>query len=168
MKTVKVQWNSLVGSWLISPINGQQLQTIEQWAEELADLTQVRMILSATNYAVHWMSLPGVSSRHLSKVMPFALEESLIEDVGDYLIVPAGQVNKRFRAYAVANDLIERLLESCQLHHVVVKELIPETWFLTQESKGNLIIRAENGCFISFPGQFEGYVTDSEIGRAHV
>lgn len=163
METVKVQWNSLVGSWLISPVNGQQLQTLEQWSENLPDLTPVRMILSATNYAVHWMSLSGVSSRHLSKVMPFALEESLIEDVSDYLIVPAGQVNKRYRAYAVTNDLLERLLESCEMHHVLLKELIPETWFLTQGNKENLIIRAENGCFISFPGRFEGYVTDHAL-----
>lgn len=163
METVKVQWNSLVGSWLISPVGGQPAETIEQWAEGLQDLTPVRMILSATNYAVHWMSLPGVSSRHLSKVMPFALEESLIEDVNDYLIVPAGQVNKRYRAYAVANELVERLLESCEMHHIVLKELIPETWFLTQGNRENSIIRAEEGCIISFPGQFEGYVTDSAL-----
>lgn len=163
METVKVQWNTLAGSWLISPVNGQQSQTIEQWAEGLADLTQVRMILSATNYAVHWLSLPGVSSRHLSKVMPFALEESLIEDINDYLILPAGQVNKRFRAYVIANDLIERLLQSCQLHHIVITELIPETWLLSAGNKDNLIIRNELGCFICLPGLFEGYVNDTAL-----
>ncbi len=166
METVKVQWNTLAGSWLISPVNGQQSQTIEQWSQDLADLTEVRMILSATNYAVHWLSLPGVSSRHLNKVMPFALEESLIEDINCYLIVPAGQVNKRFRAYIVANDLIQRLLESCQLHHVVVSELIPETWLLNTDNKSNLIVREENGCFINFPGQFEGFVTEAAITPA--
>lgn len=163
MEIVKVQWNTLVGSWLVSPINGQQSQTLEQWAQGLADLTQVKMVLSATNYAVHWLSLPGVSSRHLNKVLPFALEESLIEEINNYLIVPAGQVNKRYRAYVVANDLIERLLENCQLHHIVLTELIPETWLLNTDNKSNLIVREEYGCFISFPGQFEGFVAEAAL-----
>lgn len=166
MEIVKVQWNTLAGSWLISPVNGQQSQTIEQWAEGLADLTQVKMILSATNYAVHWLSLPGVSSRHLNKVMPFALEESLIEDINNYLIVPAGQVNKRYRAYVVASELIERLLESCQLHHVIISELIPETWLLSTDNKDNLIVREENGYFISLPGKFEGFVAETALTPA--
>lgn len=166
METVKVQWNNLTGSWLISSVNGQRVQTIEQWAEGLADLTQVRMILSANNYAVHWLSLPGVSTRHLTKVMPFALEESLIEDINNYLIVPAGQVNKRFRAYVVANDLIERLLESCQLHHIVLSELIPETWLINTDLKNNTIIRADYGCLISLPGQFEGFVAEQALTPA--
>ena len=163
MEIVKVQWNTLVGSWLVSPINGQQSQTLEQWAQGLADLTQVKMVLSATNYAVHWLSLPGVSSRHLNKVLPFALEESLIEEINNYLIVPAGQVNKRYRAYVVANDLIERLLENCQLHHIVLTELIPETWLLNTDNKTNLIVREEYGYFISFPGQFEGFVAETAL-----
>jgi len=163
VEIVKVQWNTLVGSWLVSPINGQQSQTLEQWAQGLADLTQVKMVLSATNYAVHWLSLPGVSSRHLNKVLPFALEESLIEEINNYLIVPAGQVNKRYRAYVVANDLIERLLENCQLHHIVLTELIPETWLLNTDNKTNLIVREEYGYFISFPGQFEGFVAETAL-----
>lgn len=162
METVKVQWNALTGSWLISPVNGQQAQPIEQWAQDLADLTQVRMVLSATNYAVHWLSLPGVSNRHLNKVLPFALEESLIEDINHYLIVAAGQVNKRYRAYAVAKDLIERLVEVCQLHHVVLTELVPETWLYSGD-KNNLIIRKEQGCILSLPGYFEGFVAETAL-----
>ena len=160
METVKVQWNTLTGDWLVSSVNGGQAQTIEEWAETLPDLTKVRMILSATNYVVHWLALPGVSSRQVKTAMPFALEELLIEDIGNYLIVPSGQANKRYRAYVVANELIERLLEICELHHIVLTDLIPETWLLNEDHKRNLIIRNEQGCFISLPGVFEGFVSD--------
>ena len=52
------------------------MRTLEQWAQEQPDLTSVRFILSAQNYSVHWVNLPGISSRHLAKALPFALEES--------------------------------------------------------------------------------------------
>src|SRR5690554_1038329 len=115
------------------------------------------MILSATNYVVHWLALPGVSSRQVKTAMPFALEESLIEDIGNYLILPAGQANKRFRAYVVANELIEQLLELCALHHVRLQELVPESSLLGQ---GAQCVRQEGGWLFSWPGIFEGYVAD--------
>ena len=37
----------------------------------------------------------GVNNRNLAKALPFALEESLIDDVENYLIVPAGKHNKK-------------------------------------------------------------------------
>lgn len=160
METVKVQWQAQTGEWLISTDRDSTPQRLAQWAEALPDLTQVRLVLAAQNYACHWLSLPGVSSRHLPRALPFALEESLISDVTDYLIVPAGTVQKQVRAYVVANDLIERLLEACELHHVRVLELIPETSLLGNDP---LLQRTEGGWLASLPGRFEGYVSDAAL-----
>lgn len=160
METIKVQWQSHQGVWLVAPINSDfdsEGQLLSAWAEELADLTSVRLILSASNYSTHWLSMPGVSSRNLARALPFALEESLINDIDEYLIVPAGSANKKVRAYAVASDLVERLLQECELHHIQVRELIPETQCLPAQ---NLIRRQANGWQVSLPGQFEGYVPD--------
>lgn len=156
METIKVQWHSLKGTWLVHHREGDT-QSFEDWAENLADLTSVRMILAAPNYATHWLNLVGVSQRHVAKVLPFALEESLIEDISHYLILPAGQANKRFRAYVVANELIEQLLELCALHHVRLQELVPESSLLGQ---GAQCVRQEGGWLFSWPGIFEGYVAD--------
>src|SRR5690606_14790667 len=142
METVKVQWQAHTGKCLSSTDRDSTPHRLAQWAEALPHLTQVRLVLAAQNYACHWLSLPGVSSRHLPRALPFALEESLISDVTDYLIVPAGTVQKQVRAYVVANDLIERLLEACELHHVRVLELIPETSLLGNDP---LLQRTEAG-----------------------
>lgn len=159
METVKVQWHSLKNQWLVTTANQQELP-FAQWAEQLPDLTQVRMVLSALNYSAHWLSLVGVSQRHLAKVLPFALEESLIEDIHHYAIVPAGVANKRFRAYVVANELLEQLLETCDLHHVRVQELIPETALFGKEF---LCVRSAQGWLFNWPGVFEGFVGDSAL-----
>lgn len=160
METVKVQWQAHTGEWLISANRDSTPQSLTQWAEALPDLTPVRLVLAAQNYACHWLSLPGVSSRHLPRALPFALEESLIGDVADYLIVPAGSAHKQVRAYVVANDLIERLLEACELHHVRVLELIPETSLLGNDP---LLQRTEGGWLASLPGHFEGYISDAAL-----
>lgn len=159
MDTVKVQWQAALGQWQVTDSHGQHFD-LEQWAQTLPDLTSVRMVLSAANYSVHWLSLVGVSQRHLAKILPFALEESLIEDIGHYHILPAGSVNKRFRAYVVAKELITQLLEACQLHHLVLTELVPETALLGRQT---LCVRAAQGWLFNWPGLFEGYVPDGAL-----
>ena len=161
METIKVQWQTDSSQWLCSPLDGNRWQPLAQWAADVADLTQVRLILSPVNYATHWVSLPGVGARHLARALPFALEEALVEDVGQYLIVPAGQVNKKTRAYALTADLIERLLEECDMHHLQVRELIPQTQLLSGD---NQFLRTDlnnvPGWSISLAGRFEGWVPD--------
>lgn len=160
METAIIQWQALQGEWLVQrPGNPEPLQ-LAQWAETLPDLTPVRLVLAAQNYATHWLSLPGVSARHLERALPFALEEALIDDVGDYLIVPAGSHDKRHRAYVVSDELVERLLEACELHHLQVRELLPETALL---GSGALIVRSQDGWLFSLPGVFEGYVSDQAL-----
>lgn len=160
METKKVHWQSHNGQWLIGDINDnltEQGVALDKWADELPDLTQVRLVLSAENYSTHWLSMPGVNNRNLAKALPFALEESLIDDVENYLIVPAGKHNKKVRAYAVARELIERLIQECELHHVQVRELIPETQLLPAQ---NLMRRSGEGWQVMLPGHFEGWVHD--------
>ncbi len=118
METVNIQWQSLAGQWMVAPLNGSEWQPLAAWAEDQPDLTQVRMILSPVNYATHWVSLPGVSGRQIPRALPFALEESLIEDISHYLIIPAGQAAKKVRAYVISADLISRLLEECAMHNL--------------------------------------------------
>lgn len=163
METIKVQWQSHQGIWLVADVNTEfdaESQELSAWADGQPDLTAVRLVLSANNYSTHWLSMPGVSSRNLARALPFALEESLIDDIDEYLIVPAGSANKKVRAYAVASDLVERLLQECELHHLVVKELIPETQLLPTK---NLMRRQGQGWQISLAGQFEGFVPDMAL-----
>ncbi|WP_286718266.1 type II secretion system protein GspL [Thalassolituus sp. UBA2009] len=167
IKTIKVQWNAISGRWTVTALDQmaagseQGVQSLASWAEVQADLTPVRLILSACNYATHWVSLPGVSNRHLARALPYALEEGLIDDLSDYLIQPAGSEGKKVRAYVVGNDLIERLLEECELHHLQVRELIPETQLLPQDVP--VMLRQGQGWAMRIPGVFEGWVTDSAM-----
>ncbi|WP_430462513.1 type II secretion system protein GspL [Thalassolituus sp. LLYu03] len=164
METIKVQWQANAGLWLCAPLDKNQWQPLADWADAVADLTQVRLVLSPVNYATHWVSLPGVASRHINRALPFALEEALVDDVSQYLIVAAGQSDKKVRAYALSSDLVERLLEECSLHHLTVRELIPLTQCM---NTGNSLLRSEqagsNGWLINLPGRFEGWVPDTAM-----
>lgn len=167
IKTIKVQWNAISGRWTVTTLeqmaagSERSAPSLASWAETQADLTPVRLILSACNYATHWVSLPGVSNRHLARALPYALEEGLINDLSDYLILPAGSEGKKVRAYVIGNDLIERLLEECELHHLQVRELIPETQLLPQDVP--VMLRQGQGWAMRIPGIFEGWVTDSAM-----
>ena len=81
IKTIKVQWNAISGRWTVTAFDqtatesSPVVHSLANWAETQADLTPVRLVLSACNYATHWVSLPGVSNRHLARALPYALEE---------------------------------------------------------------------------------------------
>ncbi|MAD44025.1 MAG: hypothetical protein CMI02_10665 [Oceanospirillaceae bacterium] len=162
METVNIQWQSLSGQWMVSDLSAAEWQPLAVWADDQPDLTQVRMVLSPVNYATHWLSMPGVSGRQIAKALPFALEESLIEDIAHYLIVHAGQSGKKVRAYVINSDLIARLLEECELHNLVLRELIPQTQLM---APGNQILHSrqngEAGWLLNLPGMFEGWVPEA-------
>lgn len=164
MHTIKVTWNGLHGHWLANELIDDQLQTsepLEQWAARQSDLTSVRVLLSALNYSCHWVAMPGISGRHIQKALPFALEEQLIDDPANYLIVAAGKQGSQVRAYAVSLGLIEQLLSFCDLHHLLVRELIPETALLAAEA---LIIDAGDSWLLTIPGRFEGQISQMAVG----
>ena len=163
METIRVQWHAADSEWLVSPLDSPDWQPLPQWADNVADLTQVLLILSPVNYATHFVSLPGVSARHMQRALPFALEESLIEDVASYLIVPAGQADKKTRAYVLSADLIERLLEACEVLHLQVRELIPATQLIEADSFQRSQLQGQSGWMIRLPGRFEGWVPDAAL-----
>lgn len=162
MLTIRVSWSAQRGEWLVSPLSGEPLSspeplTLSQWAENQPDLTPVKLVLSAINYSCHWVNMPGVSGRNLQKALPYALEESLVEDLDHYQIVSAGKSKGVVRAYVANAELIERLLESCSAHHLLVRQLIPETALLPAD---HCIVRDGQDWLLSLPGKLEGRVMD--------
>lgn len=140
MKTVNIRWNVELETWFVAefeqPLELQSEQgpehiqwlPFDEWASEQADLSAFRFILSGENYICRWLTLPGVQPRHLNKALPFALEESLIEDIRQYHIVPATKAGKfTHQIYCGKADTFERLMEACALHHIQLRQLIPET-----------------------------------------
>lgn len=163
MLTIRATWNALSGDWEVNEL-GEDAHlafdpavSLSEWAEAKPDLTQVRILLSAMNYSCHWISMPGVSNRNLSKALPFALEEHLLEELDHYQIVSAGKSGSMVRAYVVSAELIERLMETCSAHHLIVKQLLPETALLP---KGSVIVRDGDDWLFSLPGKLEGRVSD--------
>ena len=156
METVKVRWHRGMGQWQIQALNNSQESewlALEKWGEDLPDLTQVRMILSASNYTCQWVNLPGVSKRHLDKALPFALEESLTEEVEDFHIVTAGHKGKaKHRVYAIKRDIMEKLIDACEIYNIQLRQLIPETSLL---SKNTLVKNGDDWLF-SLKGNTEG------------
>lgn len=156
METVKVRWQRALGQWQVQALNiSQELEwlALEKWGEDLPDLTQVRMILSASNYTCQWVNLPGVSKRHLDKALPFALEESLIEEVEHFHIVTAGHKGKaKHRVYAIKRDIMEKLIDACEIYNIQLRELIPETSLLSKNS----FVKDGGDWLFSLKGNVEG------------
>jgi general secretion pathway protein L len=147
METVAVRWSVESETWFVSPLTPIQTEgqaqigkqdhwlPLDEWAGEQADLSQLRFILQGENYVCRWLTLPGVQGRHLPKALPFALEESLIEDISHYHLVTAGKLGKfTHRVYCSLADNFNRLLEACDLRHIQLRQLIPETSLVPDNS----------------------------------
>ncbi len=164
METVVIRWNVELETWFVSPITQEQEQahwlSFDEWAAEQADLAAFRFILSGENYVCRWLTLPGVQGRHLAKALPFALEESLIEDISHYHLVTAGKIGKfNHRVYCNQVDVFNRLMEACELHHIQLRQLIPETSLTSK----NCLVRYEDFWFINIPGIAEAKVHESAL-----
>lgn len=154
-----VQWHSDKGEWLIAPADGP-FQTLEAWAREQEERSAVSLVLSASNYVAHWVQLPGVKPRQLARALPFALEEHLIGDIEDYSFIPAASVGGVYRAYVVATQLLDDLIELMALHHLNLVSLVPETSLLPLTAS---VWRKGDGYQLLFPGRFEGLVPEAAI-----
>lgn len=174
MNMVKVFWHRQFAQWQVAEFDQQAgfsaPISFSKWGASLADLTPVIMILAAENYTCQWLSLPGVNARHLNKALPFALEENLIEDVDLFHIVAAEKANKhQHKVYAVKRELLENLIESCELHHVRLEKLIPETALipdncLVYSERHNDVGGQKSGQWLfKLAAQSEGVVLDAML-----
>ena len=168
METVAVRWNVELETWLVLPlvddsINQQGTHSwlaFDEWASQQDDSIRLRFVIQGENYVCRWLTLPGVQGRHLAKALPFALEETLIEDIRQYHLVTAGKKGKfTHRIYCTLSDQIHRLLEACNLHHITPEELIPETSLITE----NTIIHKDEFWLINIPGLTEAKVHEAAL-----
>lgn len=171
METVAVRWNVELETWFVSPLNSANSpsnngepksawQSFDEWAAEQADLSQLRFILQGENYVCRWITLPGVQGRHLPKALPFALEESLIEDIRNYHIVTTGKHGKfTHRVYCNQSDPLKRLLEACEHRNITLRQLIPETSLVAE----NTLVRNGDYWLINIPGLSEAKVHESAL-----
>ncbi len=164
METVVIRWNVELETWFVSPITQDQdtphWLSFDEWATEQTDLAAFRFILNGENYVCRWLTLPGVQGRHLAKALPFALEESLIEDISHYHLVTAGKIGKfNHRVYCNQIDAFNRLMEACELHHIQLRQLIPETSLVDN----HCLIRSADYWLINIPGIAEAKVHESAL-----
>lgn len=168
MKTVNIRWNIELETWFIAEIEAQFEQTAAQnlwssfdvWAAKQADLSAFRFILSGENYVCRWLTLPGVQPRHLNKALPFALEESFIEDIGQYHLVTSDKIGKfTHQIYCGKADIFERLMEVCALHHIQLRQLIPETSLVPN----NCLLHNGEFWLINIPSVAEAKIHESAL-----
>jgi len=156
-----IEWRADSGEWIITTSDRQQL-SLAKWAETQPELASVQLTLSAANYVAHWVALPGVKGRHVTRALPFALEEHLIGDVSDFTVIPSGHESGYFRAYVVATELLDQLLEALELHHLRLTMLVPET----AQVPSDAIVRDGDFWLINIPGRFEGRVPEGAMTAA--
>ena len=168
METVNIRWNVELETWFVAELEQNnetatevpQWLPFDEWASNQSDLSAYRFILSGENYVCRWLTLPGVQPRHLNKALPFALEESFIEDVSHYHIVNTAKVGKyTHQIYCAKKDILERLLEACALHHIQLRQLIPETSL----APANGLLHNHDYWFINIPEVTEAKVHQSAL-----
>lgn len=153
----RVEWQADQGIWLIYEAGeSSPPRNLEDWADEQTELASISLELAATNYATHWVTLPGVKGRHLNRALPFALEEVLISDISAYTVIPGGTLGNQHKAYVVETDLIDRLLELLAIHHLRLTSLIPETSVYVSGQA----VRVTDGWNLIIDRRFEGWVPD--------
>jgi general secretion pathway protein L len=153
-----VQWHATLGQWTVH--TDQEVKPLEEWADTLPELMAVTLQLSASNYVAHWVALPGIKARMVNRAMPYALEELILGDLNDFTVLTSGSYKTYHRAYVVANDVTERLLALCDLHHIRVHALVPETAALPLVS---CIQYHAGDWLVQLPGRFEGRVPENAI-----
>jgi len=168
MKTVNIRWNVELETWFIAEIETQFEQALEQnqwssfdeWAAKQADLSAFRFILSGENYVCRWLTLPGVQPRHINKALPFALEESFIDDIGQYHLVTSAKAGKfTHQVYCGKTDVFERLIEVCALHHIQLRQLIPETSLIPD----NCLLHQGEYWLVNIPSVAEAKIHESAL-----
>jgi general secretion pathway protein L len=167
METVIIRWNVELETWFIAEIEqlGQspelnQWLSFDDWASEQADLSAFRFILSGENYVCRWITLPGVQPRHLNKALPFALEESFIEDISHYHIVTGAKAGKfTHQIYCTKTDILDRLLDACALHHIQLRKLVPETSLIPS----NCLLHDGEHWFVNIPEVGEAKIHQSAL-----
>ena len=168
METVNIRWNVELETWFVAELEqnnetateAPQWLPFDEWASNQSDLSAYRFILSGENYVCRWLTLPGVQPRHLNKALPFALEESFIEDVSHYHIVNTAKVGKyTHQIYCAKKDILERLLEACALHHIQLRQLIPETSL----APANGLLHNHDYWFINIPEVTEAKIHQSAL-----
>lgn len=160
METVVIRWSVELEAWFVSSLNHSEEESFDEWAAKQSDLTQLRFILQGENYVCRWLNLPGVQGRHLPKALPFALEESLIEDISHYHLVTAGKVGKfTHRVYCSLADQFNRLLEACDHRHITARQLIPETSLVAN----NTLVHHGQFWFVNLVGLGEAKVHESAL-----
>jgi len=168
MKTVNIRWNVELETWFIAEIETQFEQALEQnqwssfdeWAAKQADLSAFRFILSGENYICRWLTLPGVQPRHINKALPFALEESFIDDIGQYHLVTSAKAGKfTHQVYCGKTDVFERLIEVCALHHIQLRQLIPETSLIPD----NCLLHQGEYWLVNIPSVAEAKIHESAL-----
>lgn len=160
METVNVRWDVINQSWQCAASSSEQWQFFDEWASGKADGSQFRFILSANNYVCRWLNMPGVQGRNLAKALPFALEESLIDDIDDYHLVNAGKKNKTcHRIYTASSEMLQRLAEAGELHHIQLRELVAETSLVPEYS----LLKSGDSWLINVPGLAEAKLQESNL-----
>lgn len=155
-----VHWNADSQQWFITPANSEQAIELDYWASQQPDLEVVDLQLAATNYACHWVDLPGVKQRMVAQAIPFALEDLMIDDVSQYKVIHPSSQQSLHQAYLANTDLIQSLTDLMELHHLQLRSLVPETARLADD---NAIIRHYDGWLIKLANLFEGWLPDAAL-----
>lgn len=158
MRLTYINWCSASNNWFITENNTTTL--LSKWADQQPDLSSVTLQLSPANYTTHWVSMPGVKARMVSKAIPYALEEFMIGDVQDFTVVASGKELGKHRAYVIDSALIETLTDLLQLHHLELDGLVPLSACM---ESGHHISKFNEGWLVNIQGVFEGWVPDTAL-----
>lgn len=98
---------------------------------ELAEVSQVIVLVPAEEVVLTSAKLPKMNRAHLAKALPFALEEQVIEDVGTLHFASAeNQADENLAVCIVAKNKMQEWLDILQIWNVEADIIMPVTFGL--------------------------------------
>ncbi len=151
------------GRWVLCS-NGKPLGTLIKGpllsAAKAARDARVIVIVPGEDVVIAEVSLPGQNKQRLQAALPFALEDQLIDDVGDlHFVLGPRYGNNKYVAAVVNRECMQRWSTICDELGLRVDVMVPDTLALST-TIGTWTILLEDTRSIVRTGVYAGFAAD--------
>jgi general secretion pathway protein L len=124
---------------------------------------QVMVLLPGQQVSMHALKLPGKQAKQQLQAIPFALENDLLGDVGDYFFAVAAKrhADKTLAVAVIRRDYVAACLSQLREVGIEPSVILPDFLLLPYET-GAYSVYVENDVALVRTGECAGFAVDAE------
>lgn len=159
---LKVEWVNY--DWNNCTTGDIRVSSINEFTK-MASSRAVVFIYSGERVLLRSVNIPGSHKVKLSQVLPFALEEEIAEELGEFHISHVKQAGTDSIPVAITNKaMLEQFIEKMAENNIALDYLLPEPLMLPWK-EGTLSIFCDGDSVSLRYGRFEGCTIKSELAE---